>query len=108
MASGPRIPFSGILLVVFGGLFLADQLNIIAFGHVFSTWWPALLVLAGLLSLVERPTSIFGPIIMITVGAALLLSHLHYLRFESVWRLWPLVLIAMGLNIVFTRGKGKG
>ena len=108
MASGRRIPFSGILLVVFGGLFLADQLGAIAFGHVFTTWWPALLVLAGLLNLLERPVSVFTPIIMITVGAALLFSNLGYMKFASVWRLWPLVLIAMGLNIVFTGGKGKG
>ena len=49
MAAGPRIPFSGVLLVVFGGLFLADQLGALSFGHVFKVWWPALLVLAGLL-----------------------------------------------------------
>ena len=108
MASGSRIPFSGVLLVVFGGLFLADQLGAISFGHVFNTWWPALLVLAGLLNLLERPASVFAPIIMVTVGAALLLSNLHYLKFESVWRLWPLVLIALGLNTLFGGGKGKG
>jgi len=108
MAAGPRIPFSGVLLVVFGGLFLADQLGAISFGHVFSTWWPALLVLAGVLNLIERPASVFAPIIMITVGLALQLSNLGYLKFASVWRLWPIVLIAMGLNIVFQGGKGKG
>ncbi len=108
MASGPRIPFSGILLIVFGGLFLADQLGALSFGHVFATWWPALLMLAGVLNLIERPASVFAPVIMITVGAALLLSNLGYLKFESVWRLWPLVLIAMGLNIVFAGAKGRG
>ncbi len=111
MASGPRIPFSGVLLVVFGGLFLADQLGALSFGHVFKTWWPVLLVLAGLLQFVERPASVLGPLIMVTVGVALLLANLHYLQFDSVWRLWPLVLIAMGLNILFSsggKGKGKG
>jgi cell wall-active antibiotic response 4TMS protein YvqF len=108
MASGPRIPFSGVLLVGFGALFLADQLGAISFGHVFRTWWPALLVLAGVLNLIERPSTAFAPIVMITVGAALLLSHLGYLQFASAWRLWPLVLIAMGLNILVTGGKGRG
>jgi len=107
MASGPRIPFSGVLLVVFGGLFLADQLGAISFGHVFRTWWPALLVLAGLLNLIERPANFFGPLIMMTAGVALLLANLHVLEFESVWRLWPVLMIAMGLNILLSAGKGK-
>ena len=107
MAGAPRIPFSGILLVVFGALFLADQLGALSFGSVFSKYWPGLLVLAGVLNLIERPSSLFAPIIMITVGAALLLSNLGYLKFESVWRLWPLVLIAVGLNIVFAGARGK-
>ncbi|MEY4374156.1 MAG: hypothetical protein RL760_322 [Candidatus Eisenbacteria bacterium] len=107
MASGPRIPFSGVLLVVFGSLFLADQLGALSFGHVFATWWPALLVLAGLLNLIERPGSPMGPILMIAVGAGLLLSNLHVIKFEQVFRLWPLVMIALGLNILFS-SKNKG
>ena len=80
MASGPRIPFSGVLLVVFGALFLADQLGALSFGQVFATWWPALLVLAGLLNLIERPSTPLGPIIMIAVGAGLLLANLPNAR----------------------------
>lgn len=108
MAAGTRIPFSGILLIVFGALFLADQLGAISFGQAFSTWWPVLLVLAGVLSLVERPGSPFMPVILIMAGAVLLLSNLGYLHIGSVWRLWPLLLIAVGLNIVFGGGGGRG
>ena len=44
-----------------------------------------------------------------TVGVALLLSNLGYVKFSSVWKLWPLVLIGVGLNILFSQGgKGKG
>jgi uncharacterized membrane protein len=109
MASGPRIPFSGVLLVVFGCLFLADQMGALSFGHVFKTWWPALLVLAGLLQFIEKPANVFGSLILITVGVTMLLANLHILQIERVWRLWPLVLIAFGLNILVTsRGGGKG
>lgn len=108
MASGPRIPFSGVLLVVFGGLFLADQLGALSFGVVFRTWWPALLILAGLLQFIERPASVFGSLILVGVGVALLLANLHILQLHNVGRLWPLVLIALGLNILVTSGGGKG
>lgn len=107
MASGPRIPFSGILLVVFGALFLADQLGAVSFGSVFAKYWPSLLILAGVLNLIEKPASLFGPVVMITVGTALLMSNLGYLEFESVWRLWPVVLIAVGLNILFSNARSK-
>lgn len=102
MASGPRIPFSGVLLVVFGALFLADQLGALSFGHVFAPWWPAVLVIAGLLNLIERPAAPLGPIIMIAVGAGLLLANLHVIQFDRVYRLWPLLMIALGLNILFS------
>lgn len=106
MASGPRIPFSGVMLVILGGLFLADQMGALHIGQVFHTWWPAILVIAGLLNLIEKPTSPFMPLIMLTVGSALLLANLGVVRIGSVWRLWPLVVIAMGLNIlVGQRGK---
>lgn len=108
MAGGPRIPFSGIVLIVFGALFLADQLGALHFGEVFKTWWPALLVIAGLLSLIERPGAAMGPVIMITVGVALLLANLHVIEFAKVWRMWPVVMIALGLNILFASGKVKG
>jgi cell wall-active antibiotic response 4TMS protein YvqF len=100
MASGPRVPFSGIMLIVFGGLFLADQLGAISFGATFATWWPALLVVAGVLYLIERPGMVFLPIVMIGVGGALLLSHLGYLHVDNLWKLWPLLIIAVGLKIV--------
>ena len=103
MASGPRIPFSGVMLILFGALFLADQMGAIHFGQVFHVWWPAILVIAGLLGLIERPATPFGAIALLTVGAALLLANLHYVQLGSVWKLWPIVLIAMGLNILLGR-----
>jgi hypothetical protein len=108
MSSGPRIPFSGILLVLLGALFLADQFGVLSFGQVFSRWWPALLIGAGVLRLIERPAGVTGPILMILVGIAVLLGKLGYLELRQVWRLWPLVLIAMGVSILASAGRSKG
>ncbi len=108
MASGPRIPFSGILLVVLGALFLADQFHVLSFGQLFARWWPALLILSGLLNLLERPAKVFVPVLMIVVGVAIQLSKLGYLELSQVWRLWPIVLIAMGVSILASSGRAKG
>jgi hypothetical protein len=105
MASGPRIPFSGVLLVILGGLFLADQMGVLHIGHVFNVWWPAALIIAGLLNLIEKPAAPFGPLVLLTVGSGLLLANLDVVRFGSVWKLWPLVLIAVGLNILVGQRK---
>lgn len=104
MASGTRIPFSGVMLIIVGGLFLADQLGAIHFGQIFHVWWPGILVIAGLLNLIEKPAAPFGPVILITVGVALLLANLHVVQMGSVWKLWPVVLIAVGFNILLSRG----
>lgn len=109
MASGPRIPISGILLLVFGALFLLDQMGVMSFGPVFAKWWPALLVVAGVLHLVERPGVTFLPVVMIAVGAAFLLMHLGYLHVNNLWRMWPILIIAVGLKIVLgSAAKARG
>lgn len=108
MASGSRIPFSGVLLVVLGGIFLADQLGALSAGHIIRVWWPIALVLAGLLNLLEKPATPIGPLVLVTVGTILLLSNLGIMRLSSVSKLWPLAMIAMGLHILMSRGGGGG
>jgi len=57
----------------------------------------------------ERPRryrSIFWPILLIGVGAFWLLANLGYLpswEWWQVWRLWPLFLIGIGLDLLFGR-----
>jgi hypothetical protein len=38
---------------------------------------------------------------------ALVLVNLKMIEFDRVWRLWPVILIGLGLNILFG-GKSKG
>jgi hypothetical protein len=103
---GPRIPFSGVLLVLLGSLFLADQLGALDAGHILRQWWPAILVLAGFLHLLEKPSTPIGPMVLIAVGAAFLLANFGLVRMVSVWNLWPVALIAIGLHILLRGGKG--
>ncbi len=44
----------GLLLIVLGVLFLLDNMNMLEFGEIVRTWWPALLILWGLSTLLTR------------------------------------------------------
>jgi len=64
-------------------------------------FWPLLLVVWGL-DAVFRREGIVGPALLIGVGFVFLLSNLGYLALD-VWiaiiRLWPILLVAIGLDI---------
>jgi len=54
----------------------------------------------------RRPPSVFWPLVFISAGVMLLLVNLGYLPRQSwavVWRLWPVLLIALGIDVLFGR-----
>ncbi len=54
----------------------------------------------------RRPPSVFWPIIFIGAGVVLLLTTLGYLPDLSwgvIWRLWPLLIIALGVDLLIGR-----
>jgi len=60
---------------------------------------------------VHRRTGLVGPLILIAVGVILLLNNLGVLSWEIwdlLWRLWPLILIGIGLEILLGRRASWG
>ncbi len=58
-----------------------------------------------------RRPSLFWPIVIIGAGVALLLSNLGYLPWASwnvLWRLWPLLLVALGIDLLIGRRSVVG
>lgn len=54
----------------------------------------------------RRPPSFFWPLVLIGAGVLLLLSNLGYLPWQSwnaLWRLWPILLIALGIDVLIGR-----
>jgi len=54
----------------------------------------------------RRPPSVFWPIIFIGAGVVLLLTTLGYLpplSWGILWRLWPLLIIALGIDLLIGR-----
>jgi len=59
----------------------------------------------------RRPPSFFWPLIFIGAGVILLLSNLGYLPWQSwnmLWRLWPLLLVALGIDLLIGRRSMPG
>ena len=94
--------FWGLLLVVFGVLFLLDRIGGLDFGTLIGTYWPVIIILLGLSILVgngfRRP---FGGLFLMAVGALFLMNSLGVLEYD-VWQYaWPVLIILAGLGILF-------
>ena len=51
----------------------------------------------------HRPASLFGPIVLIAIGLFLLFTRLYpetHLHWLDTLRLWPLLLVFLGLNVI--------
>jgi hypothetical protein len=55
--------------------------------------------------------SVFLPLVLIVAGVLLLLSNLGYLPWQSwnlLWRLWPLLLVGLGIDLIIGRRSLAG
>jgi hypothetical protein len=90
--------FSGLLLIVIGGLFLLDRLGEFDFGTMISRWWPVIFFLIGISTLISNGFRRIGSaLFFFLLGAFFLLYELDYLP-GDVWNYaWPGVIILVGL-----------
>jgi hypothetical protein len=59
----------------------------------------------------RHPPSLFWPLVFIGAGVILLLSTLGYVPWQSwnvLWRLWPLLLVALGVDLLIGRRSVLG
>jgi len=99
--------FFPLLLVAIGLVFLLDNLNMLEgnASMILLRSWPVLLIVAGLDSLLKRE-GVAGPTFLIGVGVLFLLSNFDLITWGA-WglflRLWPVFIIAIGLDIIVGR-----
>lgn len=99
----PRSFFWPLILIAVGVFLLLNNLKIIP-GDAWALWrlWPLVLVVGGLDGLYRREGFV-GSMLWIGLGMIFLLGNFGYIDFgswELVLRLWPVLLIAFGLDLV--------
>lgn len=96
--------WGGLLLIALGVLFLADQMNLLRFGRLMSTYWPMILVALGLIFLLKRPPNVVGGMVLLAIGAIFQGQRLGYFPWWwSMRRMWPLIPIAIGVAMLIER-----
>ncbi|HSE60693.1 MAG TPA: DUF5668 domain-containing protein, partial [Candidatus Saccharimonadales bacterium] len=95
----------GILVVGLGVGFLLDALDVMKFGQVISTWWPSVIIIVGLLSLISNFRQFLWPLLLIAAGVLLQLDKLDVVTVNAWKVIWPLAIIFFGLSLLLGRGN---
>jgi len=101
--------FFPILLVGLGVLLLLINLDLLTgtTRENLLTYWPVLLILAGLDGLWRREGLVWN-IVLLGLGVLLLLGNLGYLAVRALpllTKIWPILLVAIGIDIAFGRNR---
>ncbi len=98
----PQLLIGGAI-VLFGLGFLLDGLNIWDFSSVMRDWWPLLIILVGVASLLSSPSTPWWPVFIIGAGILLLLEEFDLADID-VWDvIWPIALIIFGVTMFLSR-----
>ncbi|MBS1249884.1 MAG: hypothetical protein MAG431_01469 [Chloroflexi bacterium] len=100
-----RSIFGPLLLIALGVAFLLNNLGVLPgdFWDVIVSLWPLLIVFAGIDGLVRRE-GVVWPSLLIAGGTFLLLRNFDLVTWYgwgSLWKLWPLILVAVGVDLIF-------
>lgn len=87
----------GILLIVFGVIFLLEQLDLAEFGDLASDYWPTIIIFIGVTKLFNRET-IGSAIGTLSVGVWLQFVELGLFNF-TFRNSWPMVVIGIGAGM---------
>lgn len=108
-----RSIFGPILLIILGLVLFLGNLNILP-GNLWDIGlrlWPLLLIAGGLDSLYRREGGWVGSLLVIGLGTLFLLGNLGMLMlngWELLTYLWPVLIIAVGLDILIGRRSTWG
>lgn len=96
--------FFGVVILAVGVVLLLDNLDVLDAGDVIGRWWPAPLVLGGLMGIAANPRHWVPPAILTAGAGAVLLKTTGVV--DSLGAIVPILLILLGVFIIAGRGFG--
>jgi hypothetical protein len=94
---------TGVLLVVLGGMFLLDAVDVADAGALLADWWPLAIVVVGVSQLLERPPRMAGGMTLVVIGAVLLTGTLDLVEGAGFALVWPVALVIAGVWVMLGR-----
>lgn len=96
---------TGLIILAIGVGFLLEAFHLVDFGKVVSVWWPSIIIIIGLVSLINNVRAPLWPIAEIVLGTLLLLRQFGVVAFD-VWQIiWTSLIILAGVSILFERSR---
>ena len=92
---------AGVCIVAVGGLLLLDTLHIT--DGALSTWWPLLLVVAGIAALVNDIRNYLWGLALVVGGVLFQLRALDIVSINPWEFFWPVVIILIGCSLIINR-----
>jgi predicted membrane protein len=90
-----------LILICLGGLFLAANIMGTNASQIIRTWWPAILVVLGILNLLKNLGALWGWF-LIGAGAFFLARNLDIFDADVWGYLWPGLIVMAGLSMLFS------
>jgi predicted membrane protein len=100
-----RPVLAGMVLVTLGVILLLDELGSLDAGDLLSTWWPLVVIAAGVVQLTVQPRSTLGGVLLVGVGSVLLLWRLEVV--DDLSLLWPALLLTLGGWLLLGHGRRR-
>lgn len=95
----------GIAIVILGLGFLLNSLGVLSFSGVVSTYWPLLIILAGVAMWLDNRSNFVIPGFIVLVGLLFQLDRLELIDVNVFQILWPVAIMTIGLSILFHSSK---
>jgi predicted membrane protein len=98
---------AGLCIVILGFMLLLSNLNLYNVDELFRTWWPLILVGAGIFTYLNNRSNYLWALLLVGFGAMFQLRELDLLTVNPWQLFWPGVIIFVGLSVIMNQGTGK-